>query len=136
MKRALIIILGVVVAAAALAQTPVAQPSGPTITWDDSSFDFGDIQAGDKVEHTFAFTNTGTEPLIITNVSVTCGCTLPKEWPRQPIAPGAKGEIVISFDSKDKHGKQNKVVIIHSNAVNSNEARVTFSVNVLEKKDS
>jgi hypothetical protein len=136
MKRILILIFGVAVAAAALAQTPVAKPNGPILTWGKSTHDFGDIQQGDKVETTFRFTNTGTEPLLVTNVTVTCGCTVPKGWPRDPIVAGGKGEIVIAFNSLGKMGKQNKVVTIVSNAVNPEGSQVSFTANVLEKKAS
>ncbi|HMI68149.1 MAG TPA: DUF1573 domain-containing protein [Cyclobacteriaceae bacterium] len=136
MKRILILIFGVAVAAAAFAQTPVAKPNGPILTWEKSTHDFGDIQQGDKVETTYRFTNTGTEPLLITNVTVTCGCTVPKGWPRDPIVAGGKGEIVVAFNSLGKMGKQNKVVTIVSNAANPEGGQVSFTANVLEKKAS
>lgn len=107
--------------------------SGPTITWDKTTFDFGDIYQGEKVEHTFKFVNTGKQPLVLTNVQVTCGCTTPKGWPRDPIMPGDKAEIVVQFDSSNKIGRQNKVVTVVSNAVEGN-SRISFSANVLEKK--
>jgi hypothetical protein len=111
-----------------------AKSNGPVITFEKKSHDFGDIYQGDKVEQTFKFTNTGTEPLIITNVSVTCGCTVPKGWPRDPIAPGQKGEITIAFNSAGKMGRQNKVVTVVSNAVNPDGTQISFTTNVLEKK--
>lgn len=107
--------------------------SGPVISWEKHTHDFGEISQGDKVEHTFSFTNTGNEPLIITNVQVTCGCTTPKGYPRDPIPPGAKGEITIGFNSSGKMGKQNKVVTIVSNAVGENN-QISFTTNILEKK--
>lgn len=110
-----------------------AQSNGPVITWDKSTHDFGDINQGDKVEHTYVFTNAGNEPLIITNVQVTCGCTTPKGWPKDPIPPGGKGEITVGFNSTGKIGKQNKVVTIVSNAGGSGNT-VSFTTNVLEKK--
>ncbi|MBS1951033.1 MAG: hypothetical protein OJF59_002932 [Cytophagales bacterium] len=106
---------------------------GAAITWEKSYFDFGDVVKGKKVEHIFKFTNTGTEPLIITNVEVTCGCTTPKGWPRDPIFPGSKAELIIQFDSTNKIGRQNKVVVVVSNAAAGN-SQVTFSANVLEDK--
>jgi len=136
MKRILILIFGVAVAAAAIAQTPAAKPNSPVLTWEKSTHDFGDIQQGDKVETTYRFTNTGTEPLLITNVTVTCGCTVPKGWPRDPIVAGGKGEIVVAFNSLGKMGKQNKVVTIVSNAANPEGGQVSFTANVLEKKAS
>jgi len=108
--------------------------NGPVITWDKKTHDFGDIVQGDKVEHTFYFTNTGNEPLIITNVQVTCGCTTPKGWPRDPVAPGGKGELTVAFNSAGKMGKQNKTVTIISNASNADGGLVTFTTNILEKK--
>ncbi len=111
-----------------------AQNSGPVITWEKNVFDFGDIVQGDKVEHTFKFKNTGKEPLIITNVQVTCGCTTPKGWDRDPIAPGQSAEITVAFNSLGKYGKQNKVVTVISNAVNQEGGQISFYANVLEKK--
>lgn len=111
-----------------------AQTSGPVITWEKSVYDFGDVIQGDKVEHTFKFKNTGNEPLIITNVEVTCGCTTPKGWARDPIAAGQSGEITVAFNSLGKFGKQNKVVTVVSNAVNPEGAQISFLANVLEKK--
>lgn len=107
---------------------------GPQITFATSSHDFGDIQQGDKVNYVFEFENTGTEPLILSNVLTTCGCTA-TSWPREPLAPGDAGEIAVSFNSAGKMGKQNKVVTIVSNAVNAQE-RVKIITNVLPKKDS
>jgi hypothetical protein len=112
-----------------------AQTNGPVIAWDKSTHDFGDLAQGDKVEYTFKFKNSGTEPLIIANVQVTCGCTTPKGWARDPIAPGQSGEITIAFNSMGKYGKQNKVVTIVSNAVNAEGGQISFTANVLEKKD-
>ncbi len=107
--------------------------SSAAIAWEKSTHDFGDIVQGEKVEHTFKFVNTGTEPLVITNVQVTCGCTTPKGWPRDPVNTGAKSDITVQFDSTNKIGRQNKVVTIVSNAVGGN-SQISFSVNVLEKK--
>lgn len=107
--------------------------TGAVITWERPTHDFGDITQGEKVEHTFKFTNTGTEPLVITNVQVTCGCTTPKGWERDPILPGASSEITLGFNSTGKYGRQKKVVTIVSNAVNNEGAQIMFFANVIEK---
>lgn len=107
---------------------------GPVISWEKKTHDFGDIYQGDKVEHTFYFTNTGNDYLLITNVQVSCGCTTPKGWPRDPIPPGGKGELTISFNSAGKSGKQNKPVTVVSNATNVEDNQITFTTNVLDKK--
>jgi hypothetical protein len=112
------------------AQTP---SDGAVITWEKNTYDFGDLVQGEKVEHTFRLRNTGTDPLVITNVQVTCGCTTPKGWPRDPVNPNGRAEIIVQFDSTNKIGRQNKVVTIISNATGGNN-QITFSANVLEKK--
>ena len=135
MKRIIVLIFGIAVAGMAFAQTvKPAKVSGPVIAWEKSSHEFGDMQQGDKVEHTFKFTNTGNEPLIITNVTVTCGCTTPKGWPRDPIAIGGKGEIVVAFNSAGKSGHQDKVITVISNAVNPEGGQVKFTANVMVSK--
>lgn len=104
--------------------------SGPIISWENPSHDFGDIKQGERVEITFKFTNSGSSPLVITNVEVTCGCTTPKGWPRDPIMPGGKGELTVAFNSVGKYGRQNKVIKVISNAVGEKN-QVMFSANVL-----
>ncbi|MFO7257668.1 MAG: DUF1573 domain-containing protein [Bacteroidota bacterium] len=108
--------------------------NGPVITWKESSYDFGDIRQGEKVEHTFVFTNTGNEPLIITNVQVTCGCTTPKGFPRDPIAPGESSEITVAFNSAGRVGKQNKVVTVVSNSVGTTN-QISFTANVIRPEN-
>src|SRR5688572_31847854 len=112
----LVFVLGLAAPSFAQQNTSVKK-DGAYITWEKKSHDFGNIVQGDKVEHTFYFTNTGNEPLIITNVQVSCGCTTPKGWPRDPIPPGANGEITVSFNSAGKSGIQNKPVTLVTNAV-------------------
>ena len=106
---------------------------GPVITWDKPTHDFGDMAQGEKVEQTFKFTNTGNAPLVITNVQVTCGCTTPKGWARDPIPPGEESEITLGFNSAGKFGRQKKVITVVSNAVNTEGAQIIFFANVLEK---
>lgn len=106
--------------------------NGAKISFEEANYDFGDIQQGDVVEHVFAFENTGNEPLVISDVRTTCGCTAPS-WPREPIPPGEEGELTVRFNSRGKIGVQNKVVTVLSNAVN-NRARVMIKTNVLMAK--
>jgi len=97
-----------------------AVPAGPltTLEFGEATFDFGEVMEGEKVNHAYEFTNTGTEPLIISNAKGSCGCTVPN-WPRNPIAPGETAVIDVAFDSKGK-GKvggnlQSKRVTITAN---------------------
>lgn len=87
----------------------------PKITFAEKGiYDFGALTEGDTVEHTFAFTNTGQFPLIINNITASCGCTTP-EWPREPVAPGAKSSIRVRFNSRGKVGQQNKTITVFAN---------------------
>ena len=103
------------------------------ITFKENSKDFGDITQGQQVAHTFVLTNTGKQPLIISNVAATCGCTVPS-WPKEPVAPGKSAEIKVSFNSAGKVGKQNSVVRIYSNASEPIE-KVSLISNVLTKSN-
>ena len=134
MKRLFFLIVLIMMESPLFSQERVPVVSGPQITWDNASYDFGDMKQGERAEHTFKFTNTGDSPLVITNVEVTCGCTTPKGWPRDPIAPGNKAEITVAFNSAGKYGRQNKVVKIISNSV-SPVNQVLFTANVLTTKE-
>jgi len=81
----------------------------------DSSFDFGQVAEGEIVEFNFRFKNTGTVPLVVTNVAASCGCTVP-EKPEQPIRPGETGYIKAKFDSDKRPGEALKTVTVTSNA--------------------
>ncbi len=133
MKKSWLLSICLLVVIAGVNAQATTEKDGPVITFETRTHDFGDIAQGDKVEKVFTFTNTGNQPLIITNVEVTCGCTTPKGWPRDPIAPGEKGELTVSFNTAGKIGRQNKPVTIVSNAINPEGNRLSFSANILEK---
>ena len=97
-------------------------------------FNFGTITEGDTVEHVFNFKNTGEFPLIINNVTASCGCTTP-EWPREPVAPGASSSIRVRFNSRNKGGVQNKTVSIYANT-NPSVTDLAFTVVVNPKAGS
>lgn len=94
----------------------VVDPNVPktTVKFDESEYDFGKVKDGEKVTHVYKFTNTGKEPLIINSAKGSCGCTVP-QWPKDPVAPGATGEIKVEFNSKGKAGQQSKTVTIMAN---------------------
>ena len=93
-------------------------PVGPTtsIAFEHTDFDFGVVDDGEKVRHSYKFKNTGNEPLIISSAKGSCGCTVPK-WPSDPVPPGGEGVIDVEFDSKGKPGKQTKRVTVTANTV-------------------
>ncbi|HRP52955.1 MAG TPA: DUF1573 domain-containing protein [Fluviicola sp.] len=107
--------LALVTANTATAQEVQVQ-SGAKIEFVKETHDYGNVKYGGNGTCTFNFTNTGNAPLIISNAKGSCGCTVP-EWPKEPIAPGAKGTITVKYDTK-RSGLINKSITITSNAVN------------------
>jgi Protein of unknown function (DUF1573) len=102
-----------------LAQPNKAEPAAPTgpttsMSFEQTEFDYGIVDQGEKVKHVYKFKNTGSEPLIISNAKGSCGCTVPS-WPKEPIPVGGTGEVEVVFDSKGKKGKQSKRVTITAN---------------------
>lgn len=93
---------------------PKPKASNAIMYVEDNEYNFGTIAMGEKVERTFLFKNTGTEPLIIENAFSTCGCTIP-EYPKTPIAPGSYDNVKITFDSAGKIGVQNKAITFKTN---------------------
>jgi len=77
-----------------------------SLTFDKEMHDFGDVAAETDVFTEFKVTNTGKRPLIIENVSASCGCTTPKK-PEKPIPPGATDVIEVKF--KSKPGQLNEI---------------------------
>lgn len=96
------------------ADQPVDTVNVAKMTFENKHFDFGTIQEGKVVNHVYKFTNTGKIPLVISDARSTCGCTVPK-WPKDPIQPGASGEISVRFDSSNKKDTQAKPITITAN---------------------
>jgi hypothetical protein len=96
---------------------PNLDPNAPEIKFDSEVIDFGEIEYASNGERTFKFKNNGKSPLIISSVNVECGCTTPKSWPKEPIAPGKTGEIVISYDTKRVNPFEKRITVI-SNSKN------------------
>jgi hypothetical protein len=104
----------------ATAENPNAENVNATeITFEQNMFDFGTIKEGELVNHKFKFTNTGKNPLLITNASASCGCTVPN-WPKEPIAPGKSSEIDVTFNSEGKPNHAEKTVTVVANTSPTN----------------
>ncbi len=101
------------------------------MTFASNEHDFGTINQGDKVSHTFTFKNTGTTDLIISDAQGTCGCTVP-EFPKDPVKPGASGTMKVTFDSTGKSGNQQKSVNITANTQTGKE-QLTIRANIKPK---
>ncbi len=91
-----------------------AQDSSAKIEFTSETVDYGTIEKGSNGVRAFEFTNTGNAPLIISKVSSSCGCTIPKK-PEAPILPGKKGEIQVKYDT-NRVGPIRKAITVISNA--------------------
>jgi hypothetical protein len=100
------------------------------IKMDKMVHDYGTIKKGDNGECVFKFTNSGKEPLVISNCVGSCGCTVP-QWPKEPILPGKTGEIKVKYDTQ-RLGNIYKTVTINSNA-KSGVQTLTIKGNIEDK---
>jgi len=107
------------------------QIDGPVIKFEKMEYDYGTITQGADGNCVFKFKNTGNEPLIISDVRKSCGCTVPT-WSTQPILPGQSGAIKLGYDTS-KVGAFSKTITVISNANNPSEV-LTIKGNVTEKK--
>lgn len=85
------------------------------LTFEETVLEIGKISQGEVITHDFEFTNTGSAPLLIAMVDGSCGCTIPKNWPKGKIQPGEGGVIEVEFDSDGLTGKQVVSIIISAN---------------------
>jgi len=92
--------------------------------------DFGAVKPGEEVVYTFSFTNTGQKELIISSVSSECDCTV-ADWSKEPIPPGAPGQITVTYNSTGKTGKQVSSVVLHTNS-KAGKKELTVTAEVLE----
>ncbi|NEV93689.1 DUF1573 domain-containing protein [Psychroflexus sp. YR1-1] len=101
----------------------------PVMKFDEEMHDFGTVEEGEIVEHTFVFTNTGNAPLIVSDATASCGCTVPT-WTEGAIAPGEKGEMLVKFNTRGKPNQQMKAVRIVANTESGRETiRIKAFVN-------
>jgi hypothetical protein len=129
MKKAVFTLVLMLMAVMSFNKAAAQIESGPKIDFTKETHDYGTIKYGADGSCSFEFKNTGNAPLIISNAKGSCGCTVP-EWPKEPIAPGAKASIKVKYDTK-RPGAINKSVTITSNAVNEPTKVIRIKGNVL-----
>lgn len=101
------------------AKTDIPNPNAGVLSFETEEIDYGTIpQAADGVR-IFKFTNTGTDPIVISQVKTSCGCTVPT-YSKEPVLAGASGEIQIKY-ATDRIGKFTKTITVISNASEANK---------------
>jgi Protein of unknown function (DUF1573) len=114
MKKSLVVVCSLVLSLAAMSQKAV-------ISFDKKIYDFGKINESDgKVTHIFEFTNNGTAPLVVNQAKPSCGCTTPN-WTKEPVEPGKKGTITVTYNPSGRPGQFTKTITVTSNAENETE---------------
>jgi len=103
----------------------------PAITFDKKEHDFGEIENGTPVETVFSYTNTGKAPLVITNIKSSCGCTVPQNWSKEPLEPGASANFTVKFNGKGKN-KVSKTVTV---TANTEKGKETVKITAFVKPD-
>lgn len=86
----------------------------PEIKFVSDNHDFGEVVQGEVVTFAFKFENVGQSDLLISNVSTSCGCTVSK-YPKDPVPPGGKESIQVTFDSSGRKGFQSKTATVVAN---------------------
>jgi hypothetical protein len=92
----------------------------PTISFDKTEHDFGQIMNGTPVETVFSYTNSGNSPLVVTDIKSTCGCTVPQGWNREPLMPGASSQFSVKFNGKGAN-KVSKTITLSTNTEKGKE---------------
>ena len=95
-------------------QSKASSMAPTTVEFANEAYNYGVVTQGEKVTHQFKFKNTGSEPLVLTRVKPSCGCTTPS-YSKDPVAPGEEGYIDVTFDTQAKKGMQNKTVTVTGN---------------------
>ena len=134
MKKLFLLALAVVMTMGAVKaqekqESEVKEMHGPKIVFAEREHNYGTIQKGGDGNCVFSFTNTGDEPLILSSVRASCGCTTPK-WTQKPVMPGKAGEIGVRYNTNNVGGFT-KTVTITSNAINEPRVVVKIKGNVV-----
>ena len=101
----------------------------PVMNFNKTTHDFGVIQNGTPVETVFSYTNTGEAPLVITDIKSTCGCTVPKDWSREPLNPGESSQFSVKFDGKGRNNTSKTVTITANTQTGRETVKITAFVN-------
>lgn len=132
MKKVLALLFFVGLGSSAMGQAaanlPADNKNKGEMKFEKELHDFGTVIEGVNATYEFVFTNTGKEPIIISNVAASCGCTTPS-WTKEPVKPGQKGSIKAVYSSQNRLGPFNKQITVTSNASTSTKV-LTIKGNV------
>ena len=120
-----------VVAIASVMMCAAADKPAANIELQERSHDFGLVKEdGGAVSHEFTFTNTGDAPLVIISATASCGCTRPT-YTQQPVKPGKKGTIKVTYLPKGRPGEFDKTVKVRTNDPHHRKVTLKISGSVV-----
>ncbi len=93
----------------------------PSIEFNETEHDFGSIPSGVPVKTVFEYKNTGSSPLVVSDIKSTCGCTVPTDWTKE-VMPGEKGQFTVQFDGKGNGNQISKTITMTTNTEKGSEA--------------
>ncbi len=102
----------------------------PKIEFEEREHDFGEIAKGTKVETTFKYKNVGNAPLVITNIKTTCGCTVPENWSREPLAPGQTGEFTVTYNGSGANNVSKTITVSANTEKGKEDVKIKAFVKV------
>ncbi len=105
---------------AAAAERDAKSSKFPVLEFDKKEHDFGDVEKNKPVETVFNYKNTGEAPLVITDIKSSCGCTIPKDWSREPLAVGESGKFTVKFSGAGSN-KITKTITVTANTEKGSE---------------
>jgi len=124
MKKLFTLFSAIAIAVVLNAQT-TASPE-EVISVKETEFNFGTIPQGKPVYHFFEVINTGKDPMVISNVQTSCGCTTP-EWSKEPIAPGGTSKVRVGYNAAGE-GHFEKFITIMYNQNLSKQIKIMGTV--------
>lgn len=116
---------------AAAAERDATAGDFPVVNFQEAEHDFGTIANGTPVETKFKYTNSGNAPLVVSNIKSTCGCTVPSDWNREPLAPGESAEFTVKFNGKGTN-QVSKTITLTTNTETGSE---TVKIKAFVEKD-
>lgn len=111
-------------------KTATDNRKAPAITFAETSHDFGNVpEKGGSVSHEFHFTNTGNAPLLILNVTASCGCTKP-DAPKKPIQPGESDRIKVTYLPDGRPGEFSKNISVKTNVKDEKNKNTSYTLRI------
>ena len=133
MRKSMLSFICLLLITPVIAQTTPPNPNAPKIVFANETHQFGTLLEGPQATHEFRFRNEGKEPLILSNVKASCGCTTPA-WPKEPILPGKDGVILVTYNTQGRIGPFTKNITITSNAETSTKV-ITIKGEVIKPEE-